>query len=120
MTSIANLNIGALLRQEQSYEEARSYLVKALTLRPGDPAVRYQLGALDLATGQTENARKGLEELIGQEPSFSRPRNAGNGLLSVEAEIGWRSGASDRPEIERGDSGAAARSRIRSARIRLQ
>ena len=31
----SNLNIGALLRQEQSYEEARPYLVKALTLRPG-------------------------------------------------------------------------------------
>ena len=28
----SNLNIGALLRQEQSYEEARPYLVKALTL----------------------------------------------------------------------------------------
>ena len=47
----SNLNIGALLRQEQSYEEAKPYLVKALTLRPGDPAVRYQLAALDLASG---------------------------------------------------------------------
>ena len=30
----------------------KPYLMKALTLRPGDPAVRYQLAALDLATGQ--------------------------------------------------------------------
>jgi tetratricopeptide (TPR) repeat protein len=66
----SNLNIGALLRQEQSYEEAKPYLVKALTLRPGDPAVRYQLAALNLATGQVEDARKGLEELTRQEPRF--------------------------------------------------
>jgi Flp pilus assembly protein TadD len=66
----SNLNIGALLRQEQSYEEAKPYLVKALTLRPGDPAVRYQLAALDLAMGQVEDARKGLEELTRQEPRF--------------------------------------------------
>jgi tetratricopeptide (TPR) repeat protein len=66
----SNLNIGALLRQEHSYEEARPYLVKALTLRPGDPGVRYQLAALDLAIGHVEEARKGLEELIRQEPRF--------------------------------------------------
>ena len=32
----SNLNIGALLRQEQSYEEAKPYLVKAL---PCDRAI---------------------------------------------------------------------------------
>jgi tetratricopeptide (TPR) repeat protein len=66
----SNLNIGALLRQEQSFDEARPYLVKALDLRPGDPAVRYQLAALDFAMGQIEDARKGLEELTRQEPRF--------------------------------------------------
>ena len=66
----SNLNVGALLRQEQSFDEARPYLVKALSLRPGDPAVRYQLAALDLAAGQVEEARKILEELTRQEPRF--------------------------------------------------
>ena len=36
----------------------------------GDPAVRYQLAALDLAVGHLEEARKGLEDLIRQEPRF--------------------------------------------------
>lgn len=66
----SNLNIGALLRQEQSYEDARPYLTKALTLRPGDPAVRYQIAALDLAVGRVDDARKGLEQLTQQEPRF--------------------------------------------------
>lgn len=66
----SNLNIGALLRQEQSYEDARLYLTKALTLRPGDPAVRYQIAALDLAVGRVDDARKGLEQLTQQEPRF--------------------------------------------------
>ena len=32
--------------------------------------VRYQLAALDLAVGHLEEARKGLEDLIRQEPRF--------------------------------------------------
>jgi tetratricopeptide (TPR) repeat protein len=66
----SNLNAGALLRQEQFYEEARQYLDKALRLRPRHPAVRYQLAALDLATGHVESARKNLEELTRAEPKF--------------------------------------------------
>jgi len=66
----SNLNIGALLRQEQSYEKAKPYLVKASTLRPDDPAVQYQLGALELAQGQVEQARHRLEELTRREPEF--------------------------------------------------
>ncbi|MEJ7605758.1 MAG: tetratricopeptide repeat protein [Bryobacteraceae bacterium] len=66
----ANLNLGALLRQDQSYNDARPYLDRALALRPSDPGVRYQIAALDLATGQLEDARRGLEALIGTEPGF--------------------------------------------------
>ena len=66
----SNLNIGALLRQEQSFDEARPYLNKALTLRPKDPAVRYQLAALDFASGNVESARKSLERLTEDEPRF--------------------------------------------------
>ena len=42
----ANINLGALLRQEASYEEALPHLRRALQLRPGSPAARYQIGAL--------------------------------------------------------------------------
>ncbi len=44
----SNLNVGALLRQEHSYDEARKYFEKALRLRPGHAAVRYQLATIDL------------------------------------------------------------------------
>ena len=66
----SNLNIGALLRQEQSYEEARPYLVKALTLRPGDPAVRYQLAALDLGHRTSGRRAEGSGGITRQEPRF--------------------------------------------------
>lgn len=66
----ANLNIGAILRQEQSYERAKPHLVKALTLRRRDPAVLYQLAALELGQGRVDQARQHLEALTLREPSF--------------------------------------------------
>src|SRR6202035_199927 len=39
----SNLQIGAMLRQDQNYEQARPYFLRALETRPGDIAVRYQI-----------------------------------------------------------------------------
>ena len=51
-------------------EEARSCLERALRVRPGDAAVRYQIATLDLAAGKTEGARRELEQLIREVPKF--------------------------------------------------
>jgi Tfp pilus assembly protein PilF len=66
----SNLQLGILLKQEQSNDEARTYLERALRVRPGDAAVRYQLATLDLAGGKTEAARRELERLINEVPKF--------------------------------------------------
>src|SRR5207247_2818124 len=42
----SNLELGALLRQDQQYEQALEYLDRALRLRAGDPSVRYQIATL--------------------------------------------------------------------------
>ena len=58
----ANLQIGATLRQEQKYDEAKQYFARALKTSPGDPAVRYQLAgiALDQGKARRRQARTGI------------------------------------------------------------
>jgi tetratricopeptide (TPR) repeat protein len=67
----SNLNLGMLAKEDQGYGDARRYLERALQSRPGDPGVRYQLAAVDLATGQLEAARQALEALIKESPEFA-------------------------------------------------
>jgi tetratricopeptide (TPR) repeat protein len=68
---MANLQIGATLRQEQNFDEARSYLERALETRPGDLAVRYQLAAIALSEGKAEDARRELESIVKESPNFT-------------------------------------------------
>jgi tetratricopeptide (TPR) repeat protein len=67
---VSNLQLGVLFKQDQRYDEARTSFERALRVRPGDPAVRYQLATLDLMTGNIERACSKLEELIGDTPQF--------------------------------------------------
>jgi len=67
---ISNLQLGILLKQEQNYDEARTCFERALRVRPGDAAVRYQLATLDIAGGKIESARRELEQLIKEVPKF--------------------------------------------------
>ncbi|MDQ6676039.1 MAG: tetratricopeptide repeat protein [Acidobacteriota bacterium] len=67
----ANLQLGALARQEQKFDEARAYFKRALLVRPGDAAVRYQLATIELAEGAEEKAAKDLEELVKESPNFT-------------------------------------------------
>src|SRR5579863_4591512 len=60
----SNLQIGAMLRQEQSYDEAAKYFTRALETRPGDPAARYQLAVIALDQGKVDDARRELESLV--------------------------------------------------------
>lgn len=66
----ANLQLGANARQEQNYEQARKYFVRAEETRPGDPGVRYQLALIDVDQGELEKARQILEGLVKESPQF--------------------------------------------------
>jgi tetratricopeptide (TPR) repeat protein len=67
---VSNLQLGAVLKQDQRYDEARRFFERALRVRPGDPAVRYQLATLDLLAGMLDQACAKLEQLIKETPQF--------------------------------------------------
>jgi tetratricopeptide (TPR) repeat protein len=67
----ANLQIGATLRQEQKYNEAKQHFARALETRPGDPAVRYQLAGIALDQNRPDDARRELESLVKESPQFT-------------------------------------------------
>jgi len=66
----SNLYLGVLLNQGESYKDATPYLERALQVRPNDPAVRYQLAIIQMAEGNLEPARKSLEALLKDSPTF--------------------------------------------------
>jgi tetratricopeptide (TPR) repeat protein len=43
----------------------------AASVRPGDPAALYQVGALELQLGRTEEAREVLEQVAEKAPEFA-------------------------------------------------
>jgi tetratricopeptide (TPR) repeat protein len=66
----ANLQLGAMAKQEQNYGLARKYFERAAETRPGDPGVRYQLALLAVDEGALENARDILVGLVKESPQF--------------------------------------------------
>ena len=68
---MANLQMGAMLRQDQKFDEAKQYLTRALETRPGDFAVRYQLAAIALSEGKVDEARSELESIVKESPQFT-------------------------------------------------
>ncbi len=66
----ANLQLGALAKQEQDYAKARKYFERAGETRPGDPGVRYQLALLAIEDGSLDKARDMLEGLTKESPQF--------------------------------------------------
>lgn len=67
----ANLQLGAAARQEQKYDEAEKYFLRAQASRPGDPGVRYQLALVAIDQDRLEDARKILEGLVKESPQFT-------------------------------------------------
>jgi tetratricopeptide (TPR) repeat protein len=67
---VANLQLGAVLKQDQRYDEALAAFARALRIRPGDPGVRYQQATVDLLTGKVEQACAKLEALLKESPQF--------------------------------------------------
>lgn len=66
----ANLQLGAMAKQEQNYGLAKKYFERAAGTRPGDPGVRYQLALLAVDEGSLEKARETLEGLVKESPQF--------------------------------------------------
>jgi Flp pilus assembly protein TadD len=66
----SNLLLGFLLNRDQDSTGALEHFRRALSLRPGAPEVRYQIGALQLAQGQVDEAVRTLEALVTDEPKF--------------------------------------------------
>jgi tetratricopeptide (TPR) repeat protein len=66
----ANLELGALARQDQQIAGALGYLERALSVRPGDAGARYQIAIAHLALGKIDVARVELEQLIHENPQF--------------------------------------------------
>jgi len=66
----SHLFLGLLLRQEADLDGARAHLERALTLRPGDPGVLYQLALVHVAKNELEPARETLEGLVRGAPDW--------------------------------------------------
>jgi tetratricopeptide (TPR) repeat protein len=66
----ANLQLGALAKQQQNFSQARKYFKRAEETRPGDPGVRYQLALLQIEDGGLDKAREMLEQLLRESPQF--------------------------------------------------
>ena len=66
----SNLRLAVLLKDEGDYDRARELLTRALRVRPGDIGALYQVGATDLAAGDTERACVTLEKVVKQAPQF--------------------------------------------------
>lgn len=67
----ANLRMGVLLRQDEDNDQALKYFQHALQVRPGDFGARYQIAALELAKGDLDHARRDLEAIVRDAPSFT-------------------------------------------------
>jgi len=65
-----NLYLGVLLNQSEEYKEAAPYLTRAMQVRPGNPAVRFQMALGEIGTGKLEQARKMLEQIVKGSPDF--------------------------------------------------
>jgi Tfp pilus assembly protein PilF len=65
-----NLNYGALLKQDQRYDEALPFLERALRVRPGNLAALYQIAGVQLATGKLDAAHASLKKVTRDSPDF--------------------------------------------------
>jgi tetratricopeptide (TPR) repeat protein len=64
------LQIGILLKQDQKLDEARDYLLRALTVRPSEPNARFYLASIDVEQGKLNEALPALEQLVKDTADF--------------------------------------------------
>ena len=70
----SNLYLGILLRQDRLTEEARSYLQRAIQLRPREQYARYHLAAVYAAAGKPGDALPLLEGVLKEHGDFVEAR----------------------------------------------
>jgi tetratricopeptide (TPR) repeat protein len=66
----ANLQMGHVRRIQQRFDEASTYLERAVTIRPGDLSGRKLLASLRLQTGKTDEAVAMLEAIVKEAPEL--------------------------------------------------
>jgi tetratricopeptide (TPR) repeat protein len=67
----SNLYLGMHLQKaEQDYEEALAHYQRALSVRPGSPDARYQIGLIYLLTDRTDEALEIIEGVVRDVPDF--------------------------------------------------
>jgi Flp pilus assembly protein TadD len=68
---MANLNLAVIHKLNKDFDSALRLLDAAIRVRPGDPGVRFQYGAIYVSQGRFEEARKVFEELVKENPQFT-------------------------------------------------
>jgi tetratricopeptide (TPR) repeat protein len=66
----ANLYMGVLLRQDKLFDDAFTYLSRAVQLRPRDQYAHYHLAAVFAGLGKPNEARPLLESVTQEHPDF--------------------------------------------------
>jgi len=69
----ANLYLGAILYKRREMEPARSYLDRALQIKPSDSMARYESAMLKSTSGNYEAAAHQLEQLVKDDPKWLEP-----------------------------------------------
>jgi tetratricopeptide (TPR) repeat protein len=67
----SNLELGVLARQDQQLGEAMAFFDRALGVRPGDIAVRYQISTVLLAQSKIDDALQQLLAIVNEAPQFT-------------------------------------------------
>ena len=70
----SNLYLGILLRQDKLLDEARSFLQRAIQLRPREQYARYHLAAVYAAAGKPNDALPLLEGVLKEHADFLEAR----------------------------------------------
>jgi tetratricopeptide (TPR) repeat protein len=70
----ANLFVGVILRQDKDFDQAFTYLSRAVRLRPRDQYARYHVAAVYAAVGKPNDALPLLERVAKEFPDFIEAR----------------------------------------------
>jgi tetratricopeptide (TPR) repeat protein len=66
----ANLYLGVMLKDEAELDAALAHFTRALGLRPGDVATRFQIATVKVALGKSDEALPQLEAIVREAPEF--------------------------------------------------
>jgi tetratricopeptide (TPR) repeat protein len=66
----ANLYLGVMLKDEAEHTRALAHFEKALGVRPGDVATRFQIATVKVALGSSDEALPLLEAIVRETPAF--------------------------------------------------